>query len=99
MPKNSEFCSFKLYCCMFENCNKEYRSKFNLKRHVQVYHLRAKQVQCHVCFKFFRIQQNLIEHSYIHTQDKPYSCRFCGEKFRHKSSHLKHERSFHYRSE
>lgn len=95
MCKTTPITVFTFFCCMFNNCGKEYNSKFNLKRHVEIYHLKSKQVQCPICFKFFRIKQNLVEHSYIHSKQKPYRCSWCRLSFRHKSSLLKHDREKH----
>lgn len=92
MSLQSNLTSFQVFCCMYPECGKEYGSKFNLKRHVQVYHHRIKQVECEVCRKVFRVRQNLIEHSYIHTGQKPYACGLCGERFRHKATFLAHKR-------
>ena len=90
MCKTLQISKFTIFCCMYKDCSKEYTSKFNLKRHVQLFHLRSKQVQCEVCHKKFRIPQNLIEHSYIHEGIKPYKCRKCGKTIRHKTTYLKH---------
>lgn len=84
--------TFKLFCCMYPGCGKEYGTKFNLKRHVVVYHRKEKEVECQVCGKSFRVLQNYIEHSYIHTNEKPYKCQLCGKKFRHKASYFAHSR-------
>ena len=93
MSSGPEVKTFQIYCCMHAGCGKEYGSKFNLKRHIQIFHQRAKQVECLVCHKTFRIKQNLIEHSYIHTKSKPYFCYVCGDRFRHKSTLLNHTRN------
>ena len=77
---------------MYPECGKEYASKFNLKRHVQVFHHRNKQVKCDICNKYFRVKQNLIEHSFIHSGIKPYECELCGDRFRHNSTFLAHKR-------
>lgn len=83
---------FKLYCCMFVGCGKEYSLKFNLKRHVEVNHFKSKEVECEICQKRFSIKQNYLEHKSIHLNQKPYSCSLCFTCFRHKSTFLKHKR-------
>ena len=93
MSSTPEVKKFQIYCCTHLDCGKEYGSKFNLKRHIEIFHLRAKQVECLICHKTFRIKQNLIEHSYIHTKSKPYFCYLCGDRFRHKSTLLNHTRN------
>lgn len=92
MSLNSKITHFQFFCCMHPDCGKEYGSKFNLKRHVQVFHHRTKEVKCEVCHKNFRVMQNLIEHSFIHSGIKPYACEQCGDKFRHKATFLAHKR-------
>lgn len=83
------------YCCMVNGCDKVYVSKFNLKRHVSVHHLRDVRYDCQLCGKNFVSKQNLREHSYTHTGEKPYKCPSCNEHFRqfsqlsiHKRKHL-----------
>jgi len=65
---------FRVYCCNFQECGMEYASKYNLKRHVNVSHLKNKQATCTICLKQFKNKQNLKEHHFIHSHLKPYSC-------------------------
>lgn len=88
-----------LYCCMINDCTKSYTTKFNLKRHVEITHLKQKKHKCDYCEKFFVSQQNLKEHIFIHTGAKPYQCTICSEYFRqisqlslHKRNHKMQER-------
>lgn len=85
-----------LYCCPYKSCLKEYRSKFNLKRHVEFYHLGQKPYICSACNKSFVSKQNLIEHQYIHSGVKPYKCTVCGQKFRQVSLLSLHKRTHSY---
>lgn len=71
-----------LYCCMFEGCDKSYKSKFNLKWHIEKIHLKSKKYSCPKCNQSFASNQNLKEHKYKHEGKKPYKCRLCGEQFR-----------------
>ncbi|OMJ91501.1 hypothetical protein SteCoe_5870 [Stentor coeruleus] len=82
-----------LYCCMINNCNKTYSTKFNLKRHVEISHLKQKKQKCEYCNKLFVSRQNLREHTFIHTGLKPYQCSFCGEYFRQISQLSLHKRN------
>ena len=84
--------SVKLYCCMAKDCDKEYSTKFNLKRHVEIYHMKQKKYQCEYCQRFFVSQQNLKEHIFTHTGAKPYPCPVCGEFFRQISQLSLHRR-------
>ncbi|OMJ80079.1 hypothetical protein SteCoe_19724 [Stentor coeruleus] len=74
------------YCCMHFDCGKYYSSKMNLKRHCLVRHTNFSKFQCSICKKCLASKQNLEEHSYIHTGERPYKCEVCWETFRHLSS-------------
>ncbi|OMJ93000.1 hypothetical protein SteCoe_4079 [Stentor coeruleus] len=81
-----------LYCCPFPGCSKEYKVKFNLRRHVQMIHIKMTFHRCRVCAKSFSSRQVLKEHFYRHSKVKPYYCAKCGKRFRqysHLSSHRK----------
>lgn len=82
-----------LYCCPDSQCDKEYQSKFNLKRHVLYNHLGRKPFICQICNKDFVSKQNLLEHNFIHTGAKPYKCSLCGLRFRQVSLLSLHKRS------
>lgn len=88
---NSEF-KVMLYCCMYEDCGKEYLSKQNLKRHINISHLLKKQSKCPLCGKTFLNSINLKEHYLIHSNSKPYRCSICNLRFRHKSKLGSHKR-------
>ena len=81
-----------LFCCPYNNCIKEYKSKFNLKRHVQYKHLACKPFNCTTCKRSFFSKQNLFEHHFIHTGEKPYSCDVCFMRFRQVSLLSLHRR-------
>ncbi|OMJ78439.1 hypothetical protein SteCoe_21764 [Stentor coeruleus] len=85
----------KQYCCIANGCGKFYTTKLNLKRHILISHVAKDRFQCPDCEKCFSSKQNLTEHSYLHSGQKPYECRYCGQKFRHISSlsvHYKYHR-------
>lgn len=83
---------FRVYCCNFQDCNLEYSSKYNLKRHVNVSHLLNKIAVCDTCQKVFINKQNLKEHYFIHSELKPYVCELCLKNFRHKTAYIKHKK-------
>ncbi|KAI1274514.1 hypothetical protein F5Y07DRAFT_372630 [Xylaria sp. FL0933] len=67
------------WICTFEECNKRFGRKENIKSHVQT-HLNDRQFQCPVCQKCFVRQHDLKRHAKIHTGIKPYPC-LCGNSF------------------
>ena len=92
MKSLTEFKS-TLYCCMMNDCEKSYTTKFNLKRHVEIRHLKQKAHQCEFCSRKFVSPQNLKEHTFTHTGEKPYKCESCGEYFRQVSQLSLHKRN------
>lgn len=81
------------YCCPVEDCTKQYKSRFNLRRHVEFNHLGRKPFKCSTCERSFVSKQNLIEHQFIHSGVKPYKCSTCGLNFRQMSLLTLHKRS------
>lgn len=82
----------RIFCCGFQDCGKEYMTRQNLARHVNVIHKLQKRSLCEVCGKEFINKTNLKEHFYIHTGEKPYKCGICSQRFRHKSKLGSHTR-------
>ena len=71
------------YECKVASCDKSYTTRFSLRRHIAS-HSAIKQHVCVLCFKTFTLAQYLKEHTYIHTQQKPFKCDFegCNRAFR-----------------
>ena len=80
------------YCCMYPDCKREFKTKFNLKRHVQTNHLKQRRFQCLFCGKLFSSKQTLAEHVYIHSGERPFVCLECGAAFRQASQLSVHRR-------
>ncbi|KAI1082142.1 hypothetical protein F5B20DRAFT_23769 [Whalleya microplaca] len=67
------------WVCTFDDCNKRFGRKENIKSHVQT-HLNDRQYKCPTCDKCFVRQHDLKRHAKIHTGIKPYPCE-CGNSF------------------
>lgn len=90
--KGQEF-KLVLFCCIFNECGKSFRTKFNLKRHIETTHIKLKKFKCDVCSKLYSSKQNLIEHRYLHTGERPFHCEVCLENFRQASQLSLHKRT------
>ncbi len=67
------------WVCKYEDCNKKFGRKENIKSHVQT-HLGDRQFRCDHCNKCFVRGHDLKRHAKIHTGSKPYPC-LCGNAF------------------
>ncbi|EXJ94717.1 hypothetical protein A1O1_03114 [Capronia coronata CBS 617.96] len=67
------------WICKYEDCNKKFGRKENIKSHVQT-HLGDRQFRCGHCKKCFVRGHDLKRHAKIHTGTKPYPC-LCGNSF------------------
>ena len=81
------------YCCSAPNCGKIYNTRFNLKRHIDVTHLKKKKFKCSTCHNFFASHQSLREHENLHSGARPFVCSFCNSSFRQASQLSLHKRS------
>ncbi|KIW75306.1 hypothetical protein Z517_12080 [Fonsecaea pedrosoi CBS 271.37] len=67
------------WVCKYEDCNKRFGRKENIKSHIQT-HLGDRQFRCDHCKKCFVRGHDLKRHAKIHTGTKPYPC-LCGNSF------------------
>lgn len=84
----------KQFVCSHPGCNKEYSTKFALKRHA-ITHSGKKQFKCKYCDKMFALEQYKKEHEYIHTNETPYVWGIdgCTEAFRQRAKLCLHRMS------
>lgn len=81
------------YCCSAPNCGKIYNTRFNLKRHIDITHLKKKKFKCSVCQGCFASQQSLREHENLHSGARPFVCSYCQSSFRQASQLSLHKRT------
>jgi len=82
------------FACYYTDCPRRYNTKFNLQRHINTQHLNIRNFQCDFCEKRFPSKQNLREHNYIHTNEKPFFCKYegCDKHFRQSSQLAVHHK-------
>lgn len=85
------------YRCYYIDCLKYFHNKYNLRRHINSFHLKLKSYKCPMCGKRVVSKQSLHEHINIHTGDKPYVCSYpnCRKTFRQSSRLSLHKLTHH----
>ncbi|OMJ82435.1 hypothetical protein SteCoe_16841 [Stentor coeruleus] len=86
----------ELYKCSVTGCEKVYVSGSILKRHILAFHGLVNKFKCEICKKSLASRQNLKEHVFTHTREKPYKCEElgCWMTFR-QGTHLSAHKKFH----
>ncbi|XP_061713722.1 zinc finger protein 431-like isoform X2 [Cydia pomonella] len=62
-------------------CQKKFRSKPFLSRHIRQVHEKERKFQCEFCSKGFFRKSALNDHLRTHTEERPYKCEDCGKAF------------------
>ena len=80
--------------CPYPGCVQVYRVEKTLRRHIEALHRKNKKYQCRYCTKQLSSIQNLREHQYIHTGERPYQCAEpgCHARFRQGSQLTAHKK-------
>ena len=73
-------------------------SNKTMSRHVSLVHgsYSDRQHKCTVCEKRFKSKRDLIDHTNIHTGERPHMCNICGAKFVNNSNRRMHVRLVHF---
>ncbi|XP_033963904.1 myc-associated zinc finger protein isoform X5 [Pseudochaenichthys georgianus] len=83
-------------------CNKQFKNNYNLRRHQSVHTGRPsnpnpnpvrKNHACETCGKAFRDVYHLNRHRLSHSDEKPFSCHICQQRFKRKDRMSHHVRS------
>ncbi|CAL8130030.1 unnamed protein product [Orchesella dallaii] len=84
----------KRYVC--EECGKVFRSQVVLDTHKLSHSGPASwKYDCLFCGKMCATKDKLMDHIRIHTNEKPYSCEYCGEEYAHGHNLRNHKNSKH----
>ncbi|CAH2230087.1 jg11295 [Pararge aegeria aegeria] len=62
-------------------CNKSYKKKFELNRHIRHHHLQQRSFLCDKCNAKFFSKRGLVDHMTRHTGGENCSCDVCGKAF------------------
>ncbi|XP_052764561.1 zinc finger protein OBI1-like [Mya arenaria] len=73
-------------------CNKNFRGRFWLKRHM-IIHSEQKDYVCTICNKGFSYKHGLKTHMNIHSDERKYKCNICEADYKHFSNLEKHKKT------
>ena len=80
----------KIHTYFYPGCNKTYQWPQDLHRHVKCHVGVVK--TCKLC-TYLNTQARLLkQHWNVHTDDLPFACRKCGNKYKHAMQHYRHEK-------
>lgn len=68
-----------LFECLFPNCNKLFRRRYNIRSHIQT-HLCDRPYGCDICGACFVRPHDLRRHERCHKDERPFTCP-CGKSF------------------
>jgi len=63
-------------------CGKSFKTRFNLRRHVQMVHTQERSHQCKECSALFKLKSHLKAHvEQVHSAEKSQVCPLCSKRF------------------
>ncbi|XP_023239647.1 zinc finger and BTB domain-containing protein 14-like [Centruroides sculpturatus] len=74
-------CEQKPYQCV--KCHHSFKRKTDLARHIRIH---TKPLSCNFCLQKFAFRWQLTKHAKVHSQDGPFHCDTCREKFQNETS-------------
>lgn len=81
------------FACFSKNCDRKFKHKGDLKRHVKQH--QDNNYTCQQCTYSTSDYRNYKNHGRIHTNIKPYKCSLCTEKFKWTTQCLCHLKNTH----
>nr|XP_023023096.1 gastrula zinc finger protein XlCGF8.2DB-like [Leptinotarsa decemlineata] len=85
--KHSDRNVFSCHLCFFT-----VNSKFRIRRHIKAH----SGYRCQVCNKTFKRGRTALNHSYLHSGEKPYRCKICGKQLANPKSLDTHLHTIHH---
>lgn len=76
-------------------CEEQFKSKLNLIDHEKSVHEILKRYKCSVCDFKASVPSAVIKHMRSHTKEKPYTCKFCHERFTYTNKLREHIKIIH----
>lgn len=94
LPASSAGSSDRPFRC--SQCDRAFRERGNLNKHVLSVHQKQKSHTCAQCGKSFAFRDGLLRHiSHVHQNERRYTCEICQRQFKQLSHLAKHRKSIH----